>query len=166
MAPASEAGPPSGKKPGNQGVENRAAQRVERAQLRAQTLELRARGMSYPTIAATLGLPMTTVYRWVQSALRNMVREPAAAVLTLELSRLDTAQEAIWPAVERGYLPAIDRLLRIMERRARLLGLDAPVAFDVRHIVEQISGDLGLTPEQIEATVADVEALLAGVRRV
>lgn len=42
-----------------------------------------------------------------------------------ELERLAVAERAIWPQVERGKLVAIDRLLAIMDRRARYLGLDA-----------------------------------------
>lgn len=42
-----------------------------------------------------------------------------------ELERLAVAERAVWPKVEKGNLFAIDRLLAIMERRARYLGLDA-----------------------------------------
>ena len=34
---------------------------------------------------------------------------------------------ALWPAAMRGDVTAVTGLLRIMERRAKLLGLDAPV---------------------------------------
>jgi len=36
-------------------------------------------------------------------------------------------QRALWPTALSGDLGAIDRLVRIMERRARLLGLDSRV---------------------------------------
>jgi hypothetical protein len=44
-----------------------------------------------------------------------------------EVARLDTAQMAIWNRVLAGDLPAIDRLLRIIEVRSRLRGSFAPV---------------------------------------
>src|SRR5262249_7331072 len=50
----------------------------------------------------------------------------AGQVRALELSRLDELHRALWPLGLRGDLQAIDRLLKIAERRARLLGLDAP----------------------------------------
>jgi hypothetical protein len=37
----------------------------------------------------------------------------------------------LWPQVAKGNQGAVDRVLRIMERRAKLLGLDAPTKADV-----------------------------------
>jgi hypothetical protein len=53
-----------------------------------------------------------------------LFREPAQELITLELERLDMATRAIAHQVEKGSLRAIDRWLRIMDRRAKLLGLD------------------------------------------
>jgi hypothetical protein len=44
----------------------------------------------------------------------------------LELERLDALHAACWPAALAGHLRSIDTVLRIMRRRAALLGLDAP----------------------------------------
>ncbi len=57
--------------------------------------------------------------------------ESAALVRRLELERLDTLFQAWWPGAIAGKSRAATIVLRIMERRARLEGLDAPVA--VRH---------------------------------
>lgn len=43
----------------------------------------------------------------------------------LELLRLDELQEVAWRFAMAGQLTGIDRVLKIMERRAKLLGLDA-----------------------------------------
>ena len=48
-----------------------------------------------------------------------------------ELARLDRMQVGLWPQVIKGNHGAIDRVLRIMERRARLLGLDAATAASI-----------------------------------
>jgi len=53
--------------------------------------------------------------------------ETAEEIRRLELERLDAMLFAIGPEVRKGSYGAIDRALKIMERRARLLGLDAPV---------------------------------------
>jgi hypothetical protein len=47
-------------------------------------------------------------------------------LIVLELMRLERLHAAVWPQAIRGDVNAVDRVLRIMERRARLLGLDAP----------------------------------------
>ena len=44
-----------------------------------------------------------------------------------ELARLDAAMVAIWPKVIAGDTWSIDRMIALMERRAKYLGLDAKV---------------------------------------
>jgi hypothetical protein len=53
-------------------------------------------------------------------------REQAQELRALEALRLDQMQAALWQQATDGDVRAIDRILRIMERRARLLGLDEP----------------------------------------
>jgi hypothetical protein len=55
-----------------------------------------------------------------------MLREPAEQARNLDLKRLDAMTLALWSQARQGNQGAVDRLLRIMERRAKLLGLDAP----------------------------------------
>lgn len=91
-----------------------------------QALELRKAGLTITEIAARVGLSRTQVHRVIDRLLKDTKAEAAEEIRTLELARLDTAQVAIWAQVRQGNHGAIDRLLRIMERRAKLLGLDAP----------------------------------------
>ena len=44
----------------------------------------------------------------------------------LELRRLDAMLERVWVLTETGSPKAIETVLKIMKRRARLMGLDAP----------------------------------------
>ena len=52
--------------------------------------------------------------------------ELAEHLRELENQRLDELQASLWDKALAGVLPAADRILRIMERRAKLNGLDAP----------------------------------------
>jgi hypothetical protein len=98
--------------------------RAHERHLRA--LELRKAGVTYETIAGQLGYANASGARKaVASALKATLREPAEELRTLELARLDAMALALWCRVQDGDEKAIDRVLRIMERRARLLGLDA-----------------------------------------
>ena len=56
----------------------------------------------------------------------------AEEIRCLELSRLDEMQTAIWQDCMDGKLTAIDRVLKIMERRSRLVGLDAPERLNIK----------------------------------
>lgn len=92
-----------------------------------QALELRKAGVSYTVIADKLGYRSGSgAHAAVGAALKKTLQEPADDLRTLELERLDVAHLAIWQQVRSGNQGAIDRYLKIAERRAKLLGLDAP----------------------------------------
>jgi len=48
------------------------------------------------------------------------------ALLALDTERLDRMLMSIWPQVIAGNFGAIDRALRILERRAKMFGIDSP----------------------------------------
>lgn len=83
-------------------------------------------GASYPEIAKTLHISRATAIRYVKHGLKQLYQEPGEAVIKMELDRLDALMSAVWPAAMKGDLNALDRVLRIMERRARYLNLDSP----------------------------------------
>jgi hypothetical protein len=84
--------------------------------------------MGYAEIAKQLGLSSPgNAYRIVKNALKATYREPADDVRKLELERLDRLTMALWKRAQSGEAEAIDRVLKLMDRRAKLLGLDAPV---------------------------------------
>lgn len=62
-----------------------------------------------------------------------------------ELKRLDVAMAAIWPKVQAGDTWSIDRMIAIMERRAKYLGLDKQVDTgpQVQMQVVVLNGDAG-----------------------
>jgi len=96
---------------------------------KAQALELRRGGASYREIARRLGIGKSRAHELVRAGVdsaRGQVAESSDELLALELSRLDGLLYALWPRAARGELAAVDRVIRIGERRARLLGLDAP----------------------------------------
>jgi hypothetical protein len=69
--------------------------------------------------------------------LADKCREEAVHVRDLELQRLDDLYLIAYRAIIDGNdLAGIDRCLRIMERRAKLLGLDAAEKVDVQGLVE------------------------------
>jgi len=121
----------------------------------AEAARLRSRGLSYEAIGRELGLDKGNAYHAVQRALEATVAEPAAEVRQLELARLDDMYMAVMKVLEAQHftvsngkliyhpetggpllddapvLQAVDRLLKIQERRARLLGLDAATKTEV-----------------------------------
>ena len=93
----------------------------------AQALELRKAGLSLQVIADQMGYSDPSgAHKAIKRAMDRMVREPATELIEMELARLDSIFTEVYRAARQGSLGAIDRCLRIMERRARLLGIDAP----------------------------------------
>ncbi len=99
------------------------------AENRAKAWEFRKMGASYEAIGKKLGVSHEAVRRYIQQSLDRLKADElkdAAEWRRLELARLDDLLIALPPRALRGELAVVDRVLRIQERRARLLGLDAP----------------------------------------
>ena len=111
-------------------VSRQGPSRVRAAQLEQKCLELRAAGMSFREIARDLNVAPSTAFKAVGrglAAVNEGCKEESQELRALEALRLDQLQAALWErAIEERDCKAIDRILRIMERRARLLGLDEP----------------------------------------
>jgi hypothetical protein len=120
----------------------------EAAKRTAKALELRQESRSYRQIADALGVSTSTAYDMVQRGLRETVEEPAEAVRSLELAKLDALErEALEVAlgdhviVSAGRvtdipdvgpkLAALQLLMRLGESRRKLLGLDQPAKVTV-----------------------------------
>jgi len=105
------------------------ATRIQAAERRTQALALRRSGATYAEIGKKLGCSEQRAHRVVTLELARLNAhrsEQAAAVCRLELERLDELLAAIWPDAKERKPQAIDRVLAIMVRRAKLQGLDAP----------------------------------------
>jgi hypothetical protein len=80
----------------------------------ARVLNMRRGGVPFDTIAETLGLTPTSAKALFDKALGSHDPE---FVRALEGDRLDRMHAAIWPDALAGHLDAIDRVVKISERR-------------------------------------------------
>jgi hypothetical protein len=104
-----------------------AMKRIRNRRVVQQALELRVTGTTYVEIGRTLRLSTTRAYQLVRAGMNEVnaeLKETAAQLRQMELERLDAIHAAHWPKRENPRNAEI--ILRVMERRARLLGLDAP----------------------------------------
>lgn len=97
----------------------------EAHQRQQHALELRMTGMTYVKIAEQLGYSNpSSAKHAVDSVINRTEREASAEVVSLDLARLDEYQMRCTHALRNnGDLGQIDRLMRIMEMRYRLLGV-------------------------------------------
>jgi len=94
-----------------------------------KAIELRRMGKGYVEIATALGIGKSQAHRLVKAGLEEtkaQVTADAADLKSEALSRLDGMLAGIWQGARKGNVSDIDRVLKIEERRAKLLGLDAP----------------------------------------
>ena len=87
-------------------------------------MKLRLAGASYAAIADKLDCSKSQAHRDVKDALDEIKREPAQQVLDMELQRLDQMLLGLYKPSVSGDVKAVLATLRIMDRRARYLGLD------------------------------------------
>lgn len=94
-----------------------------------KALELRLAGTGYDQIATFLGYKSRgAAHAAVQRALgrtggRREDSKPEQVADT-ELARLDAMLQGLWPRARKGDVAAIDRVLRIEERRAEIIAGD------------------------------------------
>lgn len=115
--------------------------------IRDQIVKLRCLGSSYETISKTLGI----TYKHVKAVIDSEFKERFE---NREALKLHTAMQLDWlarPLMEQ-FDKTIDRrdaevVVKILDRKARLLGLDEAVKVDVRQVES-------LTDEEIENELA------------
>ena len=108
-----------------------------------QAIKLRMAGATLDDIARQLDFKSAAgAYKSVMRELKATAQdmgEGTEAVRQLELKRLDQMQFPLWPQVLAGDVAATTTALRIQERRASLLGLDAPKQIEARVRIDVLS---------------------------
>lgn len=126
-----------------------------------RALELRIAGKTLEQIAVELGYAGPQgADQAIRRALRKTLQEPADTLRVLELIRLDKLMAGLWPFAVLGKTEAIDRVLKIMDRRAKLMGLDAPLKISVAQLVNDAAEQFGLTDDELTKLHSDVEAFI------
>ncbi|GAB2918582.1 hypothetical protein ACFMQL_20475 [Nonomuraea fastidiosa] len=102
--------------------------KLERHERRYQALQMRIAGVSHAVIAQRLGYSSPAVVgKDITAALKKAAKAEAMAaeeLLHLEINRLDRMMASIWPKVLKGEVNAVEAALKIVNKRANLLGLD------------------------------------------
>ncbi|RTE47902.1 hypothetical protein [Actinobaculum sp. 352] len=123
------------------------------AEKRRRALELRRAGWNYRDIAQEIGYKsVASAHKAVRTELANIPKEEADALRTLELDRLDDLQAATYDLASRGDPAAVNTALRIMDHRARLLGLYERVETDdsTQKMREALTGFLTSVKEVVD----------------
>ena len=98
-------------------------------ELRRKALELRTIGLSYQQIADQLGVSKSAAHRAVVKSLEDIqeeTRELAKLNKTLDLQRLEWIIREAMKLALKGDLQAMDRVMKAIDRRAKIYGFEAP----------------------------------------
>jgi hypothetical protein len=165
----------------------RTEERAAIAERRARVLAMRIEQRPYAEIAVILGVPEHTARKDYTLALeqrKTEVDEQAHLIVSLELSKLDALEHAAWQVLRTRHilaqqgkivcdsdgrpleddaptLQAIDRILKIAERRARLRGHDAPLRAKVE-VTDAIDADIERLVAELAGLAPGGEAAAAG----
>ncbi len=143
---------------------SKASQEPDDRQTKA--LELRKLGVGITQIAEQLSCTDDAAHGLVVDALRAIEQETpetVAELRCLEAERLDQLLLAVAGQARKGHLGAVDRALRIMQRRSQLWGLDEPR--QVKAKVKHLSFDQQypeLVAEAKSKTDEELRAILGG----
>jgi uncharacterized protein YicC (UPF0701 family) len=120
-----------------------------------RVLELRRSGITFDVIAEEVGYASASgAYNAFVRSLKRTLQVPADEVRQIEIDRLDKLQQAMWPQAMEGHPAAIDRIIRIMERRAKLLGLDAPTKLQQEVTVYEVGTDIDREVQRLAELLA------------
>ena len=132
--------------------ENRA---VELRHQHAMTFANIARELGYETIAGA--------QKAYQRALKRIEHPAAEEYLQADLDRLDTMTEVYWQSAVAGNLRSADMVLRIMQKRADFLGLDAPKRVQAEVMNYDGHGSLDAEVIQIARIIDYIEGITADI---
>ena len=115
-----------------------------------KAMTLRLQNLSYSEIAAEIGVSKATAFLYVKIAAKQAQKkytEKADLIIVMELNKLDKLEKALREDAHAGDVRAASTILKIMERRSRLLGLDSPSRTEVKTNTIDVKIDL---PQEIE----------------
>ena len=134
--------------------------REQKIDLQHRAWELRVAGMTQMQIGTRLNISQSVVSRLLASAREDAVtatKDIAGEATTEQIARLDRMLLALWDKVRNGNERAVEAALRVEDRRAKLLGLDAAT----RKAVDLTSGGAPLAYQVTIPVVLRIEPFVA-----
>src|SRR3990172_1159922 len=108
-------------------------------------------GLNYSQISQRFGVSPGRVgdlIRQYANEIRIKGLRTVAEYRQVQLERIQTAYASIWPNILRGRVDAINTMIRLMEREAKLLGLDAPTKVDITARIVALAQAEGIDPDE------------------
>lgn len=132
---------------------------AEYTSLRTAAWDLASKGLSGDDVAVNLNVPRSTVFRWLKDMSVERSQTGLAEAIQMELGRLERWQQVLELKLENPRVTTheavIATLLRLSERRAKLLGLDAAQKIEAQvHEVSAADIELAELTREAQAKAA------------
>jgi hypothetical protein len=141
-------------------------------------VELRRTGETWDRIARVIGYASAAgAYKAYKRAVVRTLQQPTDELRDMELDRLDRLQRAYWKDAIDGNHKSAEFVLKLIGKRAELLGLDAPQKIQAEVITYDGNGDIDGDIEriirlldqmdqssaiQVEAGTSEIRAITSG----
>jgi hypothetical protein len=103
-----------------------------------RALEMAVQGWEWPAISDELGYAdRSGAWKAAQRALKRRAATAVDSYRRMMLAELDMVQDSAWGAAMRGNMRASEVVVRAIDQRVRLLGLDQPE--DAEPVKSQVS---------------------------
>lgn len=122
----------------------------------AKVAQLRLAGVTSQTrIAEILLVNQSTIsddFKAIDAFWRERAQQDIAAAKGLDVERCERLIAACWGEAMKGHIPSVKMVIEVMGRRAKLLGLDAPVTVNfVQDEARRLAAEFGLNISEIMA---------------
>lgn len=126
---------------------------IETAERDWQALTLRSQGLTYDQIGIAMGIAKSGAHAAVQRAMARTMQDAGQAARSVELHRLDIILLRWMPILMDTTLPGVlekatNAVLKVMERRAKLLGLDQAPQVDATTRILVLAREQGYDEQQ------------------
>jgi hypothetical protein len=128
--------------------------------VRWKVVELRLQGIAMRRIAALLEIDMTSVKEILEETFldHTLLNKPGVLnqLRQMELERLDLLQSAFWSAACEGDKDSFECVMKVIKRRAEMLGLDAP-KWTASKAVTTTARAKRISVQELERTLANMD---------
>lgn len=121
-----------------------------------KAIELRRAGYTFDEIARNLGYktPQGAYLAYHRALKRTLIKAGTEEARATEIDRLDRLQRGIWATAVAGNPQAVSAVLKLMDRRAKLLGLDAPTKIQQEVTVYEGGSDIDREVQRLAELLA------------
>ena len=128
--------------------------KAEQLERDRKAVELRLSGVDLTTIAERLNYSDPGhAHQRIMALLKENAQAPSDDLRKVEAERLDALMQSRWQKALDGDDYAMDRVLKLMHRRAALLGLDTPADNPLANLSEinvKVVYDYGTPPDALD----------------